>query len=119
MVYQLVARGGWSASPSRGPGWVLVRSALPASGLYPIATLAIAFLAFAVAGVVGGSALMAIYVAGLALGNAALPHRSATAGFAEGLAWLAQIGLFVMLGLLASPGRLLDALPYALSSVAR
>ena len=57
---------------------------------------------------------MAIYVAGLVLGNARLPHRQATAGFVEGLAWLAQIGLFVLLGLLAAPGRLLDARPYAL-----
>lgn len=94
--------------------WVLVRSALPASGLYPIATLAIAVLAFAVTGVAGGSALMAIYVAGLTLGNATLPHRTATASFVEGLAWLSQIGLFVLLGLLASPARLWEALPSAL-----
>lgn len=94
--------------------WLLTRSALPASGLYPIATLSIAFLGFAVAGVAGASALMAIYVAGLTLGNASLPHRATTASFAEGLAWLAQIGLFIMLGLLASPSRLWDALPTAL-----
>ena len=94
--------------------WLLARTALPASGLYPVATLAIAFLAFAVSGVAGGSALMAIYVAGLTLGNSALPHRTTTASFAEGLAWVAQIGLFVLLGLLASPSRLVEALPYAL-----
>jgi potassium/hydrogen antiporter len=94
--------------------WLLARSALPVSGLYPIATLAIAFLAFAIAGVAGASALMAIYVAGLTLGNASLPHRATTTSFAEGLAWLAQIGLFIMLGLLASPTRLWDALPAAL-----
>ncbi|WP_182523954.1 potassium/proton antiporter [Nocardioides dongkuii] len=94
--------------------WALGRSALPASGLYPLATLAIAFLAFAVSGVAGGSPIMAIYVAGLVLGNSRLPHRSATASFAEGLAWLSQIGLFILLGLLASPGRLLEALPTAL-----
>jgi len=99
---------------ARAGVWLLARSALPASGLYPIATLSIAFLAFAASGVVGASALMAIYVAGLTLGNAPLPHRSTTESFAEGLAWLAQIGLFVMLGLLASPARLWDALPYAL-----
>jgi cell volume regulation protein A len=47
-----------------------------------------------------------VYVAGLVLGNAELPHRGASRSFAEGLAWLAQIGLFVMLGLLLSPGRI-------------
>jgi cell volume regulation protein A len=48
------------------------------------------------------------------LGNAALPHRAASIGFAEGMASLAQIGLFVLLGLLASPSRLADALLPAL-----
>jgi cell volume regulation protein A len=94
--------------------WLLRRSALPASGLYPLATLAIAFSAFAISGLAGASPIMAIYVAGLVLGNADLPHRSTTEGFVEGMAWLAQIGLFVLLGLLASPGRLLEALPWAL-----
>lgn len=105
MVGFLVARAGL---------WLIARSALPASGLYPIATLSVAFLAFAVAGVTGASAIMAIYVAGLTLGNAPLPHRATTKSFAEGLAWLAQIGLFIMLGLLASPSRLWEALPTAL-----
>lgn len=99
-------------------GWVggilLSRVALPASGLYPLATLAIALSAFAVAGLVGGSAFLAVYLAGLWLGNTALPHRGVTLGFAEGMAWLAQIGLFVLLGLLASPSRLPDALLPAL-----
>jgi cell volume regulation protein A len=47
-----------------------------------------------------------VYVAALVLGNQELPHRVATRSFAEGVAWLAQIGLFVMLGLLLSPGRI-------------
>ncbi len=94
--------------------WLLSRSALPAAGLYPLATFAILFLAFATAGVLGGSGLMAIYVAGMWLGNARLPHHQATAGFADGMGWLAQIGLFVLLGLLASPNRLADALLPAL-----
>ncbi|HEX6248289.1 MAG TPA: potassium/proton antiporter [Nocardioidaceae bacterium] len=93
---------------------ILSRLALPASGLYPLATLAIALLAFAVAGMIGGSGFLAVYLAGLWLGNAALPHRGATLGFAEGMAWLAQIGLFVLLGLLASPSRLPEAVLPAL-----
>ncbi|TYL49750.1 potassium/proton antiporter [Nocardioides sp. BGMRC 2183] len=114
VVLQLVGGIVIGHGVARAGRWVLARSALPVSGLYPIATLAIAFGAFAVAGVAGASAIMAIYVAGLTLGNAHLPHRQTTAGFAEGLAWLSQIGLFVMLGLLASPARLWEALPAAL-----
>jgi potassium/hydrogen antiporter len=94
--------------------WVLSHIALPATGLYPLATLAFALLAFGAAGVAGGSPFLAVYVAGLLLGNAGLPHHNATLGFAEGLAWLSQIGLFVLLGLLASPARLDDALLPAL-----
>ena len=52
------------------------------------------------------SGFAAVYVAALVLGNSELPHRAATRSFAEGVAWLAQIGLFVMLGLLLSPGRI-------------
>jgi cell volume regulation protein A len=55
-----------------------------------------------------------VYVAGVVLGNARIPHRQAVLGFADGVAWLGQIGLFVMLGLLASPGRLPSAVVPAL-----
>ncbi|MBA3278100.1 MAG: potassium/proton antiporter [Geodermatophilaceae bacterium] len=90
--------------------WLLRRSALPVSGLYPLATVALCLTGYATATVAHTSGFLAVYVCGLVLGNSALPHRSATLGFAEGLAWLAQIGLFVLLGLLASPDRLLGVL---------
>lgn len=112
--YQLVLGVVVGFVVARLGGWVLMHSALPSSGLYPLATVAIAFLAYAVGGLVSASPFLAIYVAGLVLGNLALPHRSTTSGFVESTAWLAQIGLFTMLGLLASPSRLLDALPTAL-----
>jgi cell volume regulation protein A len=83
--------------------WLMRRVALPASGLYPLTVLAIAVLAYAGTASVHGSGFAAVYVAGVILGNAELPHRAATRSFSEGIAWLAQIGLFVMLGLLASP----------------
>ncbi len=85
---------------------LLARIALPATGLYPLATLALTLLSFAAAGYVHASGFIAVYVTGLWLGNAALPHRRASLGFAEGAAWLAQIGLFVLLGLLVSPNQL-------------
>ena len=84
---------------------VMRRAALPSSGLYPLAVLAIAVLAYAGVAALHGSGFAAVYVAALILGNMELPHRAATRSFSEGIAWLAQIGLFVMLGLLASPER--------------
>jgi cell volume regulation protein A len=106
ILYQLLAGALLGLLVARAGQWVLIRSALPSPGLYPVATVAIVLLAFAVAGLAGASPFLAVYVAGLWLGNVRLPHRNATRGFVEGLAWLAQIGLFVMLGLLASPSRL-------------
>jgi cell volume regulation protein A len=84
--------------------------ALPASGLYPIAVMAITVLAYAGGALAHGSGFLAVYVASLVLGNAKLPHGPATRGFAEGLAWIAQIGLFVLLGLLVTPHELGDDL---------
>ena len=89
-----------------GGAWLMRRAALPASGLYPLAVLTLAFLAYGTAAALHGSGFAAVYVAALVLGNSELPHRGATRSFAEGVAWLAQIGLFVMLGLLLSPGRI-------------
>lgn len=89
-----------------GGAWLMRRAALPASGLYPLAVLTLCLLAYGAGSSVHASGFAAVYVAGLVLGNAELPHRAATRSFAEGVAWLAQIGLFVMLGLLASPGRI-------------
>ncbi|MFI6325493.1 potassium/proton antiporter [Nonomuraea sp. NPDC050556] len=86
--------------------YTLRRVALPASGLYPIAVLALTFVAYGGAVLLHGSGFLAVYVTALILGNARLPHRAATRGFAEGAAWLAQIGLFVMLGLLATPSEM-------------
>jgi cell volume regulation protein A len=81
----------------------MARSALPASGLYPLAVLAICVLAYGGAASLHLSGFASVYVAALVLGNADLPHRGATRSFIEGLGWLSQIGLFVMLGLLVSP----------------
>ena len=86
--------------------WLLRRSALPSSGLYPLAVLSFTILAYAGSAALHGSGFAAVYVAALILGNAELPHRAATRSFSEGVAWLAQIGLFVMLGLLAAPKRI-------------
>ena len=97
-----------------GGAQLLRRSALPLSGFYPLATLALCVLAFSSASLLHTSGFVSVYLCGLVLGNAALPHRTASLGFAEGMASLAQIGLFVLLGLLVSPGALAGALGPAL-----
>lgn len=82
--------------------------ALPASGLYPIAVMAIAVSAYAVGATAHGSGFLAVYLASMILGNSRLPHAPANRGFAEGLGWIAQIGMFVLLGLLVTPHELGD-----------
>jgi len=96
----------------------LRRAALPAVGLYPIATLGVAIASYAAAATAEASGFLAVYVTALMLGNASLPHRRATLGFADGVAWLAQIGLFVMLGLLVTPSELGSAVLPALAIAA-
>ncbi|MGP3735306.1 potassium/proton antiporter [Streptomyces sp. GDS52] len=94
--------------------WGLRHVALPASGLYPIAVMAIAVTAYAAGAMAHGSGFLAVYLAAMVLGNARLPHWPATRGFAEGLGWIAQIGMFVLLGLLVSPHELGDDIVPAL-----
>jgi potassium/hydrogen antiporter len=104
VVYELVGGAVLGAAVGWLGAMLLRRVALPASGLYPISVLAIAVLSYSGSAAVHASGFAAVYVTALILGNSELPHRSSTRSFAEGLAWLAQIGLFIMLGLLASPG---------------
>lgn len=106
IVYELVVGVAFGFAAGFGGAWIMRRVALPSSGLYPIAVLCLTLIGYGGAAAVHASGFAAVYVAALVLGNADLPHRATTRSFVEGLAWLAQIGLFVMLGLLLSPGRL-------------
>ncbi len=120
LVYQLLIGGAFGFVVGWLGAQVLRRAALPASGLYPIAVMTFAVLAYAGAAFIQTSGFLAVYIAGLVLGNADIPHRPVTRGFAEAVAWVAQIGLFVVLGLLVSPirgitGTLLPALVIGLA----
>ncbi|MGB8020720.1 MAG: potassium/proton antiporter [Candidatus Nanopelagicales bacterium] len=86
--------------------WLLPRLALPAAGLYPVAVIALLLLSYGLATVLHTSGFAAVYVSALILAASRLPHRRSVLGFVEGLAWAVQIGLFIMLGLLAVPSRL-------------
>lgn len=88
-------------------GWVggqfMRRVASGSSGLFSIGVMSLTVLAYASAAAVHTSGFIACYLAALVLGNMALPHRPAVRAFATSMGWFAQIGLFVLLGLLASP----------------
>jgi cell volume regulation protein A len=103
----------------------LNRVRLPTDGIYPVATIAIAGLAYGLAEVAHGSGLLATYLTALALGSSSIPARRTVVAFHEGVGWVAQISLFILLGLLVFPSTLGDvafeglALSAALILVAR
>jgi cell volume regulation protein A len=86
----------------------LRRVRLPSAGLYPVASVATAALAYGAADTLHGSGFLAVYLAGLFLGTAATPARRTIVTFHDGLAWVAQLALFLILGLLVFPGDLGD-----------
>ena len=93
-------------------GWLgvqaFMRARLYSPGLYPVASLATAALAFGAADTLDGSGFLAAYLAGLALGSADIPARRTVTAFHEGLAWVAQLAMFLTLGLLVFPSDLGD-----------
>src|SRR3954454_22206007 len=86
----------------------LDRVRLPTDGISPVATIAIAGLTYGLAEVAHGSGLLAVYLTALALGTARIPARRTIVAFHEGVGWVAQIGLFILLGLLVFPSALDD-----------
>lgn len=84
------------------------------AGLMPIFVLALALLVFAAAGAVGGSGFLAVYVAGLVAGNLRLRGAAALTRFQNGVSWLSQIIMFLVLGLFATPSQFAQLLPVAI-----
>ena len=93
-------------------GWAGIhafkRLRLASAGLYPVASIALAALAFGAADTLHGSGFLAVYLAGLILGSGQIPARHTVGDFHAGLAWVSQIALFVTLGLLVFPSELGD-----------
>ncbi|NJC70778.1 potassium/proton antiporter [Planosporangium thailandense] len=106
LVYELAAGTLIGLAVGTAGVWLLRRLSLVTAGLHSLAMVATGILGFATAGVAHASGFLAAYVASLILGNAGLPHRRTTRAVAEGLGWIAQISLFIMLGLLATPHEL-------------
>jgi len=103
---------GIGAAVGLGVGWVAVRLinriGLEVAGLYPVLVAGCGLLAFGLAANMGGSGFLAIFVAGVIVGNSRIVFQRDTFLFHDGLAWLSQITMFVVLGLLIDPKELLD-----------
>jgi cell volume regulation protein A len=110
MALLFVQQVGIGVAVGLGVGWLavwLLRSVtLPTLGLYPVAALTAAALAFGTADVLKGSGFLAIYLVGLILGSATIPAKRTVISFHAGLAWVAQLGMFLMFGLLVFPAEL-------------
>lgn len=93
--------------------WMLRQPPL-AGGLYPVLTLALAALAYGLTTLILGSGFLAVYVVGMVLGNASIPHRSVILRAHDFVAWFAQVAMFITLGLVSFPSELLAAAPTGL-----
>ena len=91
---------GWAAA------WVVNRLRPASGGLIPVIVLAWGFIAFGLTDALGGNSYLAVYLAGMVLGNRLGPGRKAAIEFHHGLSWLMEIGIFVLLGLLVFPSNL-------------
>lgn len=88
---------------------LLLRVRLSTAGLYPVLTLGVAFLTFGAATFIGGSGLLAVFITAVLLGASPLPYRSGLSRIHDALAWLSQVVMFLMLGLLVFPSQLMQA----------
>ncbi|MCX7976540.1 MAG: potassium/proton antiporter [Bellilinea sp.] len=86
--------------------WLINHIRLGYEGLYPVLSLALVFLTFGLTSILGGSGFLAVYLTGIVLGNREFIHRRSLLRFHDGLAWLMQITMFLTLGLLVFPSRL-------------
>lgn len=109
LLLEIAIGAAWGAAIGFGGRALLKRLWLPAGGLYPALTLALAFLSYGVPTLIHGSGFLAVYVAGVILGNGSLPYRAGLFRVHDAVAWLSQITMFLILGLLVTPSALFNA----------
>jgi cell volume regulation protein A len=114
LIVQFVSGGvaggltGWTSA------WLINHIRLSARGLYPILVLASGMIAFGLAHALGGNGFLAVYTAGVLIGNNLKVNQDNIFGFHDGLSWLMQISMFVVLGLLIFPSQLLPVAQVAI-----
>ncbi len=98
-----------------GARYLAAHARLQASGMYAVLLIGVAFLAFAVPTLLYGSGFLAVYVGAIVLGNGDLPYRAGLLRVHDALAWLSQVTMFLVMGLLVYPSRLLEIAPLGLA----
>jgi cell volume regulation protein A len=96
--------------------WLINRLDLEHVGLYPVLTLAIVLIAYAAISQAGGNGFLSVYIAGLTMGHSGFLHKRKLLRFHDGLAWLMQIAMFLVLGLLVFPSQLIPVIPISLAA---
>lgn len=105
-VQQMVVGGAAGFAFGRISSWLINRIQLEHDGLYPVMTLGMVLLAYSATTAAGGNGFLAVYVAGLVVGNTRTVHHDSVLRFHDGIAWLMQIAMFLTLGLLVFPSQL-------------
>lgn len=107
-VLQLAVGLGGGVALGRLGRAAMTRARLSVAGLYPVLTLALALLAYGLPTLLWGSGFLAVYAAAVVMGNGPLPYLTGLRRVHDALAWFSQVAMFLLLGLLAFPSRLLD-----------
>ncbi|MBE0564513.1 MAG: potassium/proton antiporter [Krumholzibacteria bacterium] len=105
-VLQMALGAGVGLGLGRLAAILLNRVRLDYEGLYPVLSFSLVPLVFGAAAAIGGNGFLAVYAAGIVIGNSEILHRRSLMRFHDGLSWLMQIGMFLTLGLLVFPSRL-------------
>lgn len=114
LLVQFLIGGSVGYAFGRFAVWLVNRINLSNSSLYPILLLSIVFATFTITDLLKGNGYLAVYIAGVIVGNARLVYRKEINTFMNGLTWLFQIIMFLSLGLLVNPHEMLDIAAVAL-----
>lgn len=115
IVEQFLLGGALGYGLGRLTVWLINRINLPNAALYPVLLLSMVFITFTLTDLLNGNGYLAVYIAGLVVGNCRLSYRREMSTFLDGLTWLLQIILFLTLGLLVNPSELIDVSLFSLA----
>ncbi len=107
-IQQLILGGVGGYVMGRAMAWVINRTRLTYEGLYPVLTISLVLIFYAATTLIGGSGFLAVYIGGLELARRDFIHKKSLMRFHDGLGWLMQITMFLVLGLLVFPSELIE-----------